>query len=850
MTEPAPYHFVPVRPRLAVADEPVFHDVQRNDEDHWSGELRCSMTALTPLLAANYQFLYPDLAPATKETYEQWLKAQGIELDRRQQDGSALREVLQKKHVLEPLALPPKDPNSNAAGATLIAGAAIKGMLRQSLQALLSAPMERVAERAFSYRPNLTDARCVKPAIVSDCVRESGRITRLLVRPVGAPEPKRRIRGQRRQSAAAELRYITPDAEQVLVQILARAGFLQPGEALQDLPPVVPVFRFSDQLFRSVPGLFLGKSRLKADRPGRRPGRPADLTGWSLARYLRRADGTFTFAEAFAKQNPSEDDPQSRYSWVLVPDRSIKPSDTPVPLPIVEAYHQSLDHIADDVTGHLRSSHPLSKDVDAKAVLDNIEWLKSETPEPGDLVFLETSGDGAVVGMGHHFRYRRKYRDTIHTTRPPRGDRAGGASRFGHLREVLCPTELECKTTHSPSHPGAPAQLSGARLLFGYVSGSKEDIGAHTNGERLETTLGQEDFKQLAGRIAVNFAVEQLPSAGSDEPDKKGKPRSRFLRPERDHLIPLRPLGEPKASAVEHYLTQDLLEGDRDRADGGTLRTYGDTLDDPAAGDLRGRKFYLHQPCAAQEADCYELIDKRHKDWELGSTPAPVSDQAGLARFVSAPGTTFGFTIRFRDLRGWELGALVYALSPDEAATRCLVNRIGTSKLPGAVVGALEGYMRTEDAAAPDSQPLLAHKLGHGRPLGLGSVRIAVEKVCFLRFDAEGMPSMEQRAGADAVAQALESPLDRFGGKLNEHLTAVGGRRDYLEHVLLPWLQVHRFRGRKRSDYPRAERHREVTIFNYHTALRQEHARGRKQTKREPRQPTGLTPLGHQPPDG
>src|SRR5947209_5029458 len=64
-----PYHFIPVAPELAVSDSPVFHDVQQTGEDAWSGELRCTLEALTPLLVGNYQFDYQSLARRVKDLY-------------------------------------------------------------------------------------------------------------------------------------------------------------------------------------------------------------------------------------------------------------------------------------------------------------------------------------------------------------------------------------------------------------------------------------------------------------------------------------------------------------------------------------------------------------------------------------------------------------------------------------------------------------------------------------------------------------------------------------------------------------------------------------------------------------
>ncbi len=51
----APYNFVPVDPKVAVSDAPVFHDVFRSDDDYFTGNLYIELTALTPLAAMSKQ---------------------------------------------------------------------------------------------------------------------------------------------------------------------------------------------------------------------------------------------------------------------------------------------------------------------------------------------------------------------------------------------------------------------------------------------------------------------------------------------------------------------------------------------------------------------------------------------------------------------------------------------------------------------------------------------------------------------------------------------------------------------------------------------------------------------------
>ena len=181
-------------------------------------------------------------------------------------------------------------------------------------------------------------------------------------------------------------------------------------------------------------------------------------------------------------------------------------------------------------------------------------------------------------------------------------------------------------------------------------------------GDRVEPT----DFSQLAGRLTFNTAIEFVPTGKTDE--------ERFLNSDHNFLVPLRPLGSPKPSAVERYLIQDPHRLAL-REDAGIFNTYGDTLDDPSAGEPAGRKFYLHQPDAAGFGGehCFKLcrLDPdpsfwstqrplqartRQSDWRMAEDKEMFfSNQAAIGRFVSRPTTEFRTTLRFSNLDWWEL---------------------------------------------------------------------------------------------------------------------------------------------------------------------------------------------------
>ncbi|MDG4584358.1 MAG: TIGR03986 family CRISPR-associated RAMP protein [Candidatus Competibacter sp.] len=200
--------------------------------------------------------------------------------------------------------------------------------------------------------------------------------------------------------------------------------------------------------------------------------------------------------------------------------------------------------------------------------------------------------------------------------------------------------------------------------------------------------------------------------------------------PEKGYCIPLKILGQPKPSAWEFYLQQD---------ENMPLVTYGD-LPNNAGGELAGRKFYHHQTSVSL-------------DNIRATTPDDInSDQATLARFICAPETTFKFAIRFMRLRDWELGALLAVLEPH--------------------------------LLAPGSEPeRYAHKLGLGRPLGMGSVRITRKEIR-LRLEKD-VNFLSQEARDERAKLALKA----LQGKLDS---------DIVKH----WLEAHELVDGKHLGYP------------------------------------------------
>lgn len=694
-----PYDFLPVHAGAAVEDDWVRHD---GSADGLSGELLCELETLTPLLVANEH--YP-VGQAVSEIQNAAVALCGPKvLEEKNED--------KKKKILEPLRLPD--------GRVVIPGTGLKGMIRASLSALLNAPMERVEERTFSYRPNLSFAknhpRLAMRAAVVEAVNADGLPTVIKVLPANAtvhfgkgPPPPEEWYGKEETT-----------------------GFrLSFWEDPRGRAPRKYYIRFDNSVA---------------------PSEPLNSPAMIFLRYSNGIDGKVRLGAMHAQKN---DKPKPKCHYFAAVRKSdyanaeVKAMDETA----LQHFRETMDHLGDKNYGHLRKEHPLS----GQGGFDRLPRAISRCKKflPNQLIYVEVELDRnqaakSVVSFGHHFHYRWRYRNSI---------RKAWASAGETLR-------AELQTTAGEKQGGT---VSAARLFFGYVKGDVKT-------GRLE--LGKDLPEKLAGRIACNMAVEVTANP---------KDETRFLgESENQYLIPLKILGQPRASAVEFYLQQDFPKPDR--KDASPLRTYGDLIvkgsggtpreDDPA-GKLRGRKVYRHfEP--AEESYLEQSAEIRE------------DAQSVLARFVSPPGTPFRFTVRFQDLRPWELGALLAVLEPRRLAE------------------ALKEPINGE----------FAHKLGYARPLGWGSVRLKMDR-CRVWRDDDFTPLPEPGESKEAgFAGAIENLLARDDF---QRLPKQGVRR---------WLDRHRFQDKGTYCYPTARDKEGQKIFAWHTAIRRDHSKLRRTTGR------------------
>jgi CRISPR-associated protein (TIGR03986 family) len=165
----------------------------------------------------------------------------------------------------------------------------------------------------------------------------------------------------------------------------------------------------------------------------------------------------------------------------------------------------------------------------------------------------------------------------------------------------------------------------------------------------------------------------------------------------------LKPLGQPHASAMNFYLQEP-----------DTPEEIGHYNEPPF--QIRGRKFYWHQPGGpAAYAD-------------LRGNDQPKRDNQNKTVELLKPGSVFQFNISFENLNAAELGLLLASVQPS-------------------LIGSHQFY----------------HKIGMGKPLGLGSAEVRITQVELIdrakRYGSLWETGIEQPANVRQWASAF---LDEF----------------------------------------------------------------------------------------
>ncbi len=614
----------------------------------------------------------------------------------------------EEKNILEPLFLEGKTDSP-----VLISGSSIKGMLRHSIGAMFGSPMERVQEQKYSYRPNLGIASGkyqAREAVITE-IDLANKVLQVDI-----------LNGVRNAYFLREAVFNRLDrnyGDDVTNDDLLSSGLCQNNY----------LKRYWENKRQRTEHIKTQRIVIPSNNTHNHKLLPQE-NNYTLLKYRAGIDGNGEVAITF--NNSQKDDVA-----VLVPTRLLNApacSDKEISKEIIEQFLLTKKELASKKHGHY------SRNKDIKPYLQGIENPNLET---GQLIYVEIDNNNKVVSFGHNFRYRWRYADSVRTVN-------------GNEREIVKKQDAEEVNENA-------AKLTATRSLFGYVDGGEENTEKNLNLDIVKDKKKNKDYVRFAGRIAINTAVEVL-----GESDNLPK---RFIQDQNHYHIPLKPLGEPNASAVEFYLNQDEIQTH------GYVNTYGDLPGVEGSGvELNGRKFYRHQPKASQKAIYQATSNEEIK-----------SKHGTLARFICNAGRTFKYTLRFKNVRDWELGAILLALNPD--------------------------LIRQTDFSQDDKEldgVVYAQKLGYGRPLGLGSVVNQIDEICLLN---------SQNATMETATKQAKDYVQIFVNDANQKNLPVED-----------WLKVMNYAASKDQiyAYPTKNVRGETTIYNYHTDIRKTHSENRR----------------------
>jgi len=330
-----PYGFVSL-PQELRSSAPVWHD-GTSSAGRLSGEIRFELETLTPLLVGWERGQVGD-------NEADWPLLQTI---------TGVSKLANKKSVLCPLRAPwGKRP-------VVIPGDSLKGLLRHELGALLAAPMERVAERSYSYRPNLkypdqTQGRILEPRLArvrtNTTIQVDGTawpvpaqvdVLSMATKNQQSYFPRREGRGRDATTVSP-----TPAAEPY-------RGGLGAGVRLPDAI-------LSDDARRRLIHTHIDVSQLRVEHP------------------------------------------------------SVRPSSA-----IVEQYTITLTHLLDVNDGHISARHPNIGTDQGKQrqAREALTAGAARAFQPGDLIWVEWDTENKrIVSLGWHYYYRWAYTDSVRRT--------------------------------------------------------------------------------------------------------------------------------------------------------------------------------------------------------------------------------------------------------------------------------------------------------------------------------------------------------------------------------------------------------------------------------------------------
>lgn len=325
-----PYGFVALAQELTTAP-PVWHDGTRS-QGRLSGEIRFELETLTPLLVGWERVQVGDDA-------SDWPVPTSL---------PNVGPLANKKSVLCPLRA------SWGQRSVIVPGDSLKGLLRHELGALLGAPMERVAERSYSHRPNLKYPD-----------QAQGRIL----------EP--RLARVRTNTTIDIFGTAWPVPEQVDVLSMAT---------------------------RNQQAYFPRRER--GTRDVVRPTQEAEPYRGGLGAGVRLPDAILS-EDAQRRLIHTHIDVQQ----LSVEYPSVRPSSA-----IIDQYATTLTHLFDANDGHISARHPNIGTQQGKQwqAREALTAGAARAFQPGDLIWVEWDTEkNCIVSLGWHYYYRWAYTDTV-----------------------------------------------------------------------------------------------------------------------------------------------------------------------------------------------------------------------------------------------------------------------------------------------------------------------------------------------------------------------------------------------------------------------------------------------------
>lgn len=337
-----PYGFVAL-PKDMTTSAPVWHD-GTSSAGRLSGEIRFELEALTPLLVGWERGQVGD-------TESDWPVPANL---------AGVGQIANEKSVLCPLRAPwGKRP-------VIIPSDSLKGLLRHELGALLGAPMERVAERSYSYRPNQK-----------------------------FPYDQR---NQRYRQGTASLE---PRLARVRTSTTAEIG----GRAWP-VPEQVDVLSMA---MRDQQAYF-----------PRREGRGQDAVTIRPTREAEPYRGGLGGGQALPDQILAEDARRKMiHTHVDVTQLRVEHEAVSPSAPVIAQYTATLTHLLDVNEGHFSARHPhIGTDQQKQRMgREAIEGGAGRAFQPGDLVWVEWDTEKkCIVSLGWHYYYRWAYADSVRKT--------------------------------------------------------------------------------------------------------------------------------------------------------------------------------------------------------------------------------------------------------------------------------------------------------------------------------------------------------------------------------------------------------------------------------------------------